>query len=110
MSRCVHQGPDLDIWIQIQAKLSSFDFSTGNDLCGQFFESEAKKEQAQSENICNNILFAGDGAHDYRYGACITGFITQLFVKALIHLNKYLIEPIMILTAMKQLIKPFHLP
>ena len=50
------------------------------------------------------------GSHDYHYGVGLMGFIAQLFVKALIPLNKYLMEPIMILTAMKQLIKPFHLP
>ena len=50
------------------------------------------------------------GSHDYHYGVGLMGFIAQLFVKALIPLNKYLMEPIMILTAMKQSIKPFHLP
>ena len=42
-------------------------------------------------------------SHTYHYEVFIMGFIAQPFVKALIHFNKYLIEPIMILTAMKQL-------
>ena len=49
------------------------------------------------------------GSHDYHYGVCIMGFIAQVFVKALVPLNKYVIEP-MILTAVKRSIQPFRLP
>ena len=75
------------------------------------FESDEKKEEVQNESICTIFyLLEIAGSHDYHYGVGLMGFIAQLFVKALIPLNKYLMEPIMILTAMKQSIKPFHLP
>lgn len=87
-------------------------FSTGVNLFGEFCSlivvMRKRKSRRRVFATVFHLLEIFD-SHTYHYEVFIMGFTAQPFVKALTHFNKYLIEPIMILTAMKQLIKPFHL-